>query len=145
MKMIPKIKIKNIKKLNFCKNLVLNDSPKRIDQATYSSATNEVISEESQISLNKDTSNLPELLELLPTNLNINIDVETIEEPSFFAYNQSQLEGNVDVIIPFDFKIKGLEFEDNIDLEIDIAENVRILTSRDVLQIINKLILLCKI
>ena len=104
-------------------NLVLNDSPKRIDQATYSSATNEVISEESQISLNKDTSNLPELLELLPTNLNINIDVETIEEPSFFAYNQSQLEGNVDVIIPFDFKIKGLEFEDNIDLEIDIAED----------------------
>ena len=36
-------------------NLVLNDSPKRIDHATYSSATNEVISEESQISLNKDT------------------------------------------------------------------------------------------
>ena len=105
------------------KDLVLNDSPKRIDHATYSSATNEVISEESQISLNKDTSNLPELLELLPTNLNINIDVETIEESSFFAYNQSQLEGNVDVIIPFDFKIKGLEFEDNIDLEIDIAED----------------------
>ena len=104
-------------------NLVLNDRPKRIDHATYSSATNEVISEESQISLNKDTSNLPELLELLPTNLNINIDVETIEESSFFAYNQSQLEGNVDVIIPFDFKIKGLEFEDNIDLEIDIAED----------------------
>ena len=63
------------------------------------------------------------MLELLPTNLNINIDVETIEESSFFAYNQSQLEGNVDVIIPFDFKIKGLEFEDNIDLEIDIAED----------------------
>ena len=104
-------------------NLVLNDSPVRIDQATYSSTNNEVISEESQISLNKDTSNLPELLELLPTNLNINIDVESIEEPSFFAYNQSQLEGNVDVIIPFDFKIKGLEFEDNIDLEIDIAED----------------------
>ena len=34
-------------------NLVLNDSPKRINQATYSSA-NEVISEESQISLNKE-------------------------------------------------------------------------------------------
>ena len=53
-------------------NLVLNDSPKRINQGlfyTYSSATNEVISEESQISLNKDTSNLRELLELLPTNL----------------------------------------------------------------------------
>ena len=54
--------------------------------------------------------------------MNINIDVETIEEPSFFAYNQSQLEGDVDVIIPFDFKIKGLEFEDNID-SIDIAED----------------------
>lgn len=104
-------------------NLVLNDNPRRIDQATYSSVNNEVISEDFQISLNKDTSNLPELLEILPTNLNINIDVENIEEPSFFAYDQSQLDGSVDVIIPVDFKIKGLEFEDNIELEIDITED----------------------
>lgn len=103
-------------------NLVLNESPRRISKASYSASNNAVTPEETVIALNKDTSNLPELLEILPSNLDINIDVETVEEAGFFAFDQSNLEGNVDVVIPIDFKIKGLEFEDVIDLEIDIAE-----------------------
>ena len=55
-------------------NLILNDTPKRIEKATYSSSSNQVTPSETRISLNKDTSNLPELLEILPTNLNVNID-----------------------------------------------------------------------
>ena len=49
--------------------------------------------------------------------------MKTLEEPSFFAYEQSELEGDVDIVIPLDFKIKGLEFEDTIDLEIDLSED----------------------
>lgn len=103
-------------------NLILNDSPKRIQQATYSSTNNIVTTAETSVSLNKETSNLPELLELLPTNLNINIDVASLEAPSFFAYDQSKLEGDVDVLLPLDFKIKGLVFDDTIDLEVDLEE-----------------------
>ena len=61
-------------------NLILNESPKRISKASYSASTNTVIPEETLIALNKDTSNLPELLEILPTNLDINIDMYSINQ-----------------------------------------------------------------
>ena len=107
--------------LNFSEGNFINISP-----ATYNSDQGKVESTINSINLDNESSNIKDILNIIPKEIDFNALAEIVENTSddihFYAFDNKGISGDFNLEMPLALKLKGLKIEEEAEFSVGLSE-----------------------